>query len=814
MSTARFKKTEFRIQEMQTEIDALMTQLQSNSKNVSSSQSEQLQMLIEDLHSTNFQTQELSKESDQLTDALYSQSDHDVILTQAQMKKIQGSLNQFLSITKQNLQNVEKEIELIEKSLQTIQEQNKVYTESLSKFRDNLKMCDTQVVKVLDQTAYNNWNKIKQFFDVDIIQTSVPLGLIMKVQLYILKLTEACNSNSIKAKQQINEDLTALLIEINSQNQLFQNINLLEQYIMGILKSNNKVNLFIFIQKCMNSMHFNFCQIAQIFNQHNISYKIQQSISQEIGTKNQCLKSLQVKKSQFMIEMEKFKKQSKELTTQVAQLEKQLEKQIEAETQHLLAMYLRDKEQSISEIKKKYGKKYFDNMLSDVKQEFKKICLNQQVLYANSIEQAFLRVDVINTQLMNNKTKAQQLIQQYSQQKFKKASSVIIQLNGIDKREYLLELQQCKIQLLQIENKVERKMIIQDLDELLLQIQYQINDIKLRIQASNVPQKIRSDSIDTQRKTNRTIEHHRSQSQTPIQSPQIPVPQITLQLLNINLPINNPKEIFDSSEDPIKSNNSQLQLSFCENQSNKSKDQEKLSKTILVQFNSSSRITQQSNNIDSLTNSRNDENQNNQNNQQNQHQSNPQKKPQLKEVRNIMNNSEQIQNSLKSSRTKKETQQKQNNEFIQKNKLNILIYLKTQESDIAYDPILNYDHDPYTFGYRLFRIDNQLNIYKSSEEKINLENFENLEDLINQFTIKYTQLENIKDIEINNCSLTALKFQNIYESTLRHACVDSLALRHLRVRFFPFVFLGQQQSQLGLAVNKDDIQSLQKLFSK
>ncbi|CAD8064308.1 unnamed protein product [Paramecium sonneborni] len=812
MSTARFKKTEFRIQELQNEIDTLMIQLQSNPKNNSSSQSEHLQMIIEDLHSTNFQTQELSKESEQLTDALYSQSDHDVILTQAQMKKIQYSLNQSLSITKQNLINVEKEIEFIEKALQTTLEQNKIYNDSLNKFKENFKMCDNQVVKVLDQNAYNNWNKIKQFFDFDVIQTSIPLGLIMKLQLYILKLTEVCNSNSIKAKQQINEDLTTLLIEINSQNLLFQNINLLEQSITAVLKSNNKVNLFLFIQKCLNSMHFNFCQLAQIFNQHNISYKIQLQIQQETSTKNQSLKQLQSKKSVFMIEIEKYKKQSKELTTQLTQLDKQLEKQIEAETQHLLTMYLRDKEQSISEIKKKYGKKYFDGMLSDVKQEFKKICLNQQVQYANSIDQAFLRVEVINSQLIKNKTKAQQLIQEYSQQKFKKSSILILQLNGIDKREYLLELQQCKISLLQIENKVERKIQLQDLDELLLQIQYQINDIKLRIQASNIPQKIRSDSIDTQRKTNRTIEHHRSQSQTPIQSPRVVVPQITLQLLNINLPINNPKEIFDSSEDPIKSNQSQLQLSFCENQSNKSKDQEKLSKTVLVQFNSSSKIIQQQNNVDSLINSRNDENQNNENQQQNQHQSNPQKKPQLKEVRNIMNNSEQIQNSLKSSRTKKE--QKQISDCINKNKLNILIYLKIQDSEIAYDPILNYDNDPFIFGYRLFRIDNQLNVYKSQEEKINLEKFDNLEELRNQFNIKYTQLENIKEIEINSCSKTALKFQNIYESTLRHACVDSLALRHLRVRFFPFVFVGNQQSHVGLAVNKDDLQSLQKLFSK
>ncbi|CAD8145039.1 unnamed protein product [Paramecium pentaurelia] len=813
MSTARFKKTEVRIQEMQTEIDVLMTQLQSNSKNISSSQSEHLQMLIEDIHSTNFQTQELSKESEQLTDALYSQSDHDVTLAQAQMKKIQGSLNQSLSSTKQNLQNVEREIEQIEKGLYTIQEQNKVYTESLCKFKENLKMCDSQVVKVLDQNSYNNWNKIKQYFDIDIIQTSVPLGLIMKLQLYILKLTEVCNSNQIKGKQQINEEVANLLIEINSQHLLFQNINLLEQYITVVLKSNNKVNLFIFIQKCLNSMHFNFCQVAQIFNQHNISYKIQQSISQEISSKNHSIKQLQMKKSQLIIEMEKYKKQNKDLITQLTLLEKQLEKQIEAETQHLLAMYMRDKEQSINEIKKKYGKKYFDGMLQDVKQEFKKICLTQQVQYANSIEQAFLRVDVINIQLMNNKTKAQQLIQQYSQQKFKKASSLIIQLNGIDKREYLLELQQCKISLLQIENKVERKIIVQDLDELILQIQYQINDIKLRIQASNVPQKNRSDSIDTQRKTNRIIEHHRSQSQTPIQSPQENASQIKLQLLNINLPIKNPLDMFDSSDDPITSNNSHIQLSFCENQSNKSKDQEKLSKTILVQYNLSNINTQQSNNTDSLTNSRNDENQNNLNNQQNLHQSNPQKKPLLKEVKNIMNNSEQIQNSLKSSRTKKDIQQKQN--FTShKNKLNILIYLKTQESDLAYDPILNYEHDPFIFGYRLFKIDDQLNVYKSQEERINLQNFDNLDDLLNQFNIKQTQLENIKEIEINNCSMTALKFQNIYESTLRHACVDSLALRHLRVRFFPFIFVGNQQSHVGLAVKKDDILSLQKLFSK
>lgn len=39
-------------------------------------------------------------------------------------------------------------------------------------------------------------------------------------------------------------------------------------------------------------------------------------------------------------------------------------------------MYLRDKEQGLADIKKKYGKKYYENMMQDVKQEFKKMCLN------------------------------------------------------------------------------------------------------------------------------------------------------------------------------------------------------------------------------------------------------------------------------------------------------------------------------------------------------------------------------------------------------------------------------------------------------
>lgn len=36
----------------------------------------------------------------------------------------------------------------------------------------------------------------------------------------------------------------------------------------------------------------------------------------------------------------------------------------------------------------------------------------------------------------------------------------------------------------------------------------------------------------------------------------------------------------------------------------------------------------------------------------------------------------------------------------------MLLYLKTTECDKEYDPIINYENDPFEFGYRLYRIDN------------------------------------------------------------------------------------------------------------
>lgn len=33
-------------------------------------------------------------------------------------------------------------------------------------------------------------------------------------------------------------------------------------------------------------------------------------------------------------------------------------------------MYLKDKEKLITEIKKKYGKRYYENMISDIQKEF------------------------------------------------------------------------------------------------------------------------------------------------------------------------------------------------------------------------------------------------------------------------------------------------------------------------------------------------------------------------------------------------------------------------------------------------------------
>lgn len=84
-------------------------------------------------------------------------------------------------------------------------------------------------MKVLDQNAYSNWGKIRQFFDIDVIQTGVPLGLIIKLQLYILKLTEICNNGlSMKTKLLVNDDLASLILEINSTHLLFQNITYLE----------------------------------------------------------------------------------------------------------------------------------------------------------------------------------------------------------------------------------------------------------------------------------------------------------------------------------------------------------------------------------------------------------------------------------------------------------------------------------------------------------------------------------------------------------------------------------------------------------
>jgi len=62
----------------------------------------------------------------------------------------------------------------------------------------------------------------------------------------------------------------------------------------------------------------------------------------------------------------------------------------------------------------------------------------------------------------------------------------------------------------------------------------------------------------------------------------------------------------------------------------------------------------------------------------------------------------------------------------------------------------------------------------------------------------------VSSFVLDHCSESAIRFQKIYEPSIRNICQDSLALRHLNVRYFPFTFIGTKTIK-GLSLNESDL---------
>ncbi|CAK75688.1 unnamed protein product (macronuclear) [Paramecium tetraurelia] len=750
-NTSQFDATSTIIQSMYLQIDELIETIkkrnpkyikQQKTEENSMTYQDQLNMFKADEESTNLQQYYLAIESEEISNALYAQP-NDVLLQQAQMKKTLQALQTKINQTKQTLSITENEYRELESKAQAIQEKQQNYASILLKLKEKQQINDS-VNKLLDQVGQQQWLKLRQLFDVDMIKLSIPFEKLIRLQQLLLKESE--NLIQVGKHQCVLEEKKQFLIEIQLQSPLINLVLSFDQILLNIIHQPkdqliSKQGLLVQTVKCLNILHQNFCCIIQSLTKQNYSQKQFEESQKELMQVTAQAKAFSLNKTQLLIEIDKMKKQLKEVQQQLQNSQMTTDRNIENEVQNLLAMYLKDKEILMREIKFKYGKQYHDHMILDVKQEFKKICLGQQFEQTKKIEQAYNRMDEIQKQIIKNKDKIIELLKQLKEYKntFQQSKT---EESQIDKKEFLLQLQNLKIILLQLENKIQKK-TQHNSEQLLQDLQVEINKLKEFIDQNFVVQKQRSDSIDTIKKTQK-FEHGRSQSQIPIISTlgsEISGPIQSPK--NIQYPVQNAQEIFDSSDDPIQivkkpfSEWNSYQLSFNQNQ---------LKSISGISGQEQSFITQKESSLHGS-----------------------------------------ILEAMSSNRNKKP-------------EIHLIVFLQLNESTKTYDPTKN--EDPTKYGYRLYRIDNQFNIF-SSEENENMNSYQ-----------KFERRLDVKQLILDDCSQNALKFRMIYEPSMRGIVQDSLALRHLNMQHLPFKLQGNTLIVNGLCLNEQDLIKLQLLFKQ
>ncbi|CAD8062771.1 unnamed protein product [Paramecium sonneborni] len=750
-NTSQFDATSTIIQSMYLQIDELIETIKKrNPKQLPQQKTEdhnlnyqnQLNMLKADEESTNLQQYYLAIESEEISNALCAQP-NDFILQQAQMKKTIQALQQKINQAKQTLHITDNDYRELETKAQAIQEKQQNYASILLKLKEKQQLNDS-VHKLLDQVGQQQWLKLRQLFDVDMIKMAIPFESLIRLQQLLLKESE--NLIHVGKHQCVLEEKKQYLIEVQLQPNLMNLVLSFDQILLNIIHQPkdlliSKQGLLVQTVKCLNILHQNFCYIIQNLTKLNYSQKYFEELQKELIQVTTQAKTFSYNKSQSMIEIDKMKKQLKEIQSQLQNSQIMIDRNIENEVQNLLTMYLKDKEILMRDIKFKYGKQYHDHMIMDVRQEFKKICLGQQFDQTLKIENAYIRMDEIQKQIIQNKDKIIELLKQLKEHKytFKKTKTEDSQ---IDKKEFLLQLQNLKIILLQLENKIQKK--AQNNSEQLLQdLQIEINKLKDFIDENFVVQKQRSDSIDTIKKTQK-FEHGRSQSQIPIVSTlgsEICVPIQSPK--NVQYPVQNPQETFDSSDDPIQI----VKKPFCEwNSYQLSFNQNQLKSISGISGQEQSFITQKESSLHGS-----------------------------------------ILEAIQSNRNKKP-------------EIHLIVFLQLNEQSKVYDPIKN--EDPINYGYRLYRIDSQFNIF-SSEENENMNSYQ-----------KFEKRLEVKNVILDDCSQNALKFRMIYEPQMRGIVQDSLALKHLNMQHLPFKLQGNSVLVNGLCLNEQDLIKLQLLFKQ
>ncbi|KAM3140870.1 hypothetical protein pb186bvf_007097 [Paramecium bursaria] len=731
-STSSFDAQQTTIQKLYDDIDEMMINLKKRQPKKTNQRKNQLNMLDEDARSRNLQSYHLAIELEEMQNFLCAQSQTHI--SQAQLKAAISDYNTKLALSRSQLLQIDSELKQNELKTQELNQKSQNYSQFLQKTREKQQQSDS-ITKMLSQNGIIQWMRIKQLFDVDSVRVGVPIGNIIRLQLLLLKEIE-----TLIMQRPINqEEKKQLLFEINSTNPLIQSALSFDQMILNVIHQPKDLSIprqgiLLQIQKCLNNLHQNFCVLAQNLNKNNFSQRLFDENQKELLLISNSFKQLQQTKSQIILDGDKCKRKVKEAQTQLQQMGLQTEQDIEQESLNLLQMYLKDKEILMRDIKFKYGKAYHDHMISDVKQEFKNICIEQQISLTKKIEQYFIRIQDIKQILAKGKERLEDL--NYEKQKL--SQQTIQDIEVVDKKEYMLQLQNIKINLLQLENKINKKQEPEH-DQKLQQLQIQIKQLQFDIDNNFIVTKQRSDSIDTVKKHITAPIHQRCQSQVPaisIQLIDIPIQNAKI----IDLQISNPQEILESQEDPIQNVKkphewSSYQLSFNQNP--------------------------------------------------------------LKSISNISGQVEQSFITQKESSVKGSILDMIQNTC--KTTLNLMIFLQLKQSNRCYDPILNYNDDPHQFGYEIIRLDDQLNVYTSIDK-------ENL----NSYTKLISQL-NVKQFLLDHCSENAIKFQKIYEPSIRQICQDSLALRHLNVKYYPFQLIGTQNYK-GLAFNDMDLVKLDQYF--
>ncbi|CAD8066720.1 unnamed protein product [Paramecium sonneborni] len=551
-NTSQFDATSTIIQSMYLQIDELIETIQKrNPKQLQQQKTEQnrqnyhnqLNILKADEESTNLQQYYLAIESEEISNALYS-NPNDILLQQAYRKKTIQSLQLKIIQTKQTLNvnvNDQKELEI---KAQLIQEKQSNYASILLKLKEKQQQNDS-VCKLLDEGGQQQWLKLRQLFDVDMIKMAIPFEKLIRIQQLLLKESE--NLIQVGKYQCVLQEKKQYLIEVQLQPHLMNVVLSFDQILLNIIHQPkdlliSKQGLLVQTIKCLNILHQNFCCIIQNLIKLNYSQKYFEEQQKELIQNTTQAKSFSYNKSQLLIEIDKMKKQLKEIQSQLSNFQIIVDQ--------ILKMKCKISQQQIfmRDIKFKYGKQYYDHMIMDLKQEFKKICLGQQFDQKKKIENSYIRMDEIQKQIIKNKDKIIELIKQL------KEHSITLQKNKqedsqIDKKEFLFQLQNLKIILLQLENKIQKK--LQNNSEQLLQdLQIEINKLKDFIDENFVVQKQRSDSIDTIKKTQK-YQHGRTQFQIPI---------VSKLGSEICAPIQSPKNTYDSSDDPIQI----VKKPFCE----------------------------------------------------------------------------------------------------------------------------------------------------------------------------------------------------------------------------------------------------------